>query len=213
MSRLSVALVWALLLAVGLTGCSRDLYTFRDVPKELPPGVANLLVDSSFESSTLKICGAAVNCPLGWSTEHTTEDPLVYSQTPTGAVTGSFALSLVYNGHASDDGVHKFIELYQGAVGPTATGGHELTFTLWVSGTCENCAPFIGIEAFDKRGSYLGESDQYFNVPATPRPVQVSYVLPAGTVAVAAYIQVPEIYSISIVNLYVDNASLAAMDG
>lgn len=208
-----VLMATALLLASSLTACSRTLYTFPNLPKNLPSGEKNLLSDPSFEDASFKICTFNCNASSGWSIEHSTAGPPSYYRTQTGAVSGSCAESLIYNGSSSDDGMSKEIELYHGAVSPKTTTGYRLTFTLWVSGTCIKCTPFIGIEAFDAFNSYLGESDQYFSVPETPRPVHVSYLLPAGTVAVAAYIQVPEIYSVSKVNLNVDNASLTVGPG
>lgn len=211
--RTCIALIAALLLTSSLTACSRTLYTFPNLPKNLPSTEKNLLSDPGFEDASVKICTFNCNASSGWSIEHSTAAPPSYYRTQTGAVTGSYAESLIYKGSSSDNGMHKEIELYQGAVSSKTTTGYRLTFTLWISGTCINCAPFIGIEAFDAGNNYLGESDQYFFVPETPRPVQVSYLLPAGTAAVAAYIQVPEIYSVSRSNLNVDNASLTVGPG
>jgi hypothetical protein len=213
MLRKCMALIASTLLATGLTSCSRALYTFQDLPKNLPQGESNLLANSSFESAFFTICSSKCTVSSGWSIEFTSAGPPTYYRTKTGAVTGSYAQSLIYRGKLGDDGVRKDIELYQVAVGPKTTAGSRLTFTLWVSGACDKCAPFIGIEAFDVGHKYLGESDPYFSPPAKPRPVQVSYLLPAGTALVACYIQVPEIYSVLRVNLQVDNASLTVASG
>lgn len=62
--------------------------------------------------------------------------------------------------------------------------------------------------SIESKSRYLGESDQCFSPPQTPRPVQVSYRLPPETTVAAAYIQVPELYSDSEVNLHVNDASL-----
>ena len=213
MRRTWISLIAALLLVSSLSACSRTLYTFPNLAKNLPAGEKNLLSNPSFEDASFKICTFNCNASSGWSIEHSTAGPPTYYRTQTGTVTGSYAESLIYNGRSTDNGIHKDIELYHGAVNPKTSAGYRLTFTLWVSGTCIKCAPFIGIEAFDAGNDYLGESDQYFSVPETPRSVQVSYLLPAGTVAVAAYIQVPEIYSLSNANLNVDNASLTVGPG
>ena len=208
-----MALMASTLLATCLTSCSRTLYAFQDLPKNLPQGESNLLTNPSFESAFFRICSAKCTVSSGWSIEFTSAGPPTYYRTKTGAVSGSYAQSLIYEGKPGDDGVHKEIELYHVAVGPKTTAGSRLTFTLWVSGACVKCAPFIGIEAFDVGYKYLGESNQYFSPPAKPHAVQVSYLLPVGTALVACYIQVPEIYSVSRVNLQVDNASLTVEAG
>jgi hypothetical protein len=205
-----LAVVGIVLSAAVATACSTPLYTFPDLPSELPPGERNLLKDSSFEQPNLQLCLASVGCPLGWSLERTTEGPADYSQTSTGAITGQNALSLHYAGQRGDDGHRRFIEVYQGASGPATITGQHLSFEVWVSGSCKGCAPFIGIEAFDKESHYLGESDQYFNVPKRPRAVMVAYVLPPATYAIAAYLQVPEIYHNSDFQLYIDDTSLVS---
>lgn len=198
-------------LSQALKGGPPRLYTFpTDVSRKLAPGLVNLLSDASFENGKAKMCTFECNAASGWSLEHfSTGMPIAY-RTRTGVVAGSYAEELVYHGQKGDNGVHKDIELYHGAVGPLTRPGHKLTFTLWVSGTCVKCTPFIGIEAFDIKNHYLGESDQFFSPPAKPRAVQVSYLLPLGTIVVAVYIQVPELYSFSRVRLIVDDAMLVA---
>jgi hypothetical protein len=193
-----------------LVGCARPLYTFPNLPKALPAGETNLLSDPGFETP-VAICTFNCNASSGWSIEHSTPGPPLYGRTTLGVASGSYAEYLTYNGQVGDNGVHKDIELYHGAVGPDTTAGYDLTFTLWVSGHCVKCAPFIGIEAFDTKNHYLGESDQYFKPDGDPRPVQVSFRLPPTTVVAAAYIQVPELYAISKVQLYVDDSSLTAV--
>ncbi|MGO8723396.1 MAG: hypothetical protein ACLQRM_11770 [Acidimicrobiales bacterium] len=195
-------------------GGPRALYTFPAfISPDRAPGQVNLLSDPSFENAKFKICTFKCKANSGWSLEHfSLGEPTAY-RTRTGAVTGSFAEALVYHGHKGDNGIHKDIELYQGARSPGTTAGHKLTFTLWVSGSCTRCIPFIGIESFNTRYQYLGESDQFFSPPALAQAVQVSYLLPIGTVRVAAYIQVPELYSFSNVRLYLDDASLVVEPG
>jgi len=194
----------------ALVACSRSLYDFPDINPSLKANQVNLIVDSSFEDPSVQFCVSNCRTSSGWSVEHTTALPPKYEQTKNGAVAGTYAEAFSYVGQPGDDGVGKSIELYNVAVGPTTKGGYRLTFTLWVSGTCVKCAPIIGIEAFDKGNHYLGETDQYFDPPETPRAVQVSYDLPKGTVIAASFLQVPEIYSVSSVNLFVDNASLVS---
>ena len=149
-------------LSQALKGGPPRLYTFpTDVSRKLAPGLVNLLSDASFENGKAKMCTFECNAASGWSLEHfSTGMPIAY-RTRTGVVAGSYAEELVYHGQKGDNGVHKDIELYHGAVGPLTRPGHKLTFTLWVSGTCVKCTPFIGIEAFDIKNHYLGESDQF----------------------------------------------------
>lgn len=191
------------------SGCSDPLYEFPDISPSLPAGQVNLIENPSFESPTTEICADKCSGNGIWSLEHTTAGAPAAELTPTGAVDGERAVHLTYEGRDGDDG-EGFVEIYMGAGGPAAIPGSRLTFTLWVSGSCEACAPFIGIEAFDADYGYLGEHDQYFDVPKSPRPVQVSYELPAGTRSIAAYLQVPEIYSSSAIDMYVDNAILTS---
>jgi hypothetical protein len=124
------------------------------------------------------------------------------------------AETISYAGRSGDDGkvkaLDRDVELYQGVFGSEIVAGRTLTFTVWVSGSCIRCAPFVGIEAFDRHGNWLGEQDQYFRTPKSPRPVQVSWVLPGGTRAAAVYIQVPEIYKTSKIDIHVDNALLVS---
>jgi len=207
--RARYSLVIAVLLLSSLSACGRTLYNFPKLSRDLPLGAVNLLSNPSFEDNVL----CTKNCAVfsTWSIEYSTPGPPLAFRTRRGVVTGSFAEELVYRGQHADNGVHKAIELYQTLVeGAATSGGHRLTFTLWVSGTCVKCAPFIGIESFDTGDHYLGESDQYFDPPSTPEPVRVSYLLPSGSIAAAAYIQVPELYASSRVDLIVDDASLTS---
>lgn len=183
------------------------LNRFPRISPNLPPGQVNLLSDPSFEGGNA-LCTFECNAGSGWSLENFSAGKPTVFRTRKGVVTGSYAEEIVYLGTPRDNGLHKDVELYHGAAGPGTRAGHKLTFTLFVSGSCIKCTPFIGIEAFDLKNHYLGESDQYFRTPRTPKPVRVSYVLPIGTVVVAAYIQVPELYSFSKVKLIVDDASL-----
>ena len=159
-----------------LTGCSRSksAYKFPDVPTQVPAGDANLLADPSFESANFEVC--TVNCTQtsGWSGEHKTTGAPTFSRTTEGVVTGSYAVNISYDGQPGDNGGKESVELFANSKGPTTTAGHRLTFTLWVSGSCIKCAPFVGIEAFDSGFRYLGEQDQYFTTPKDPQPVQVS---------------------------------------
>lgn len=200
-------------LSRALDAGSSVLYRFpTDVSPNLSSGQVNLLSDPSFENGT-PLCTYECNAGSGWSVEKfSARWPNVF-RTRTGVVTGSYAEEIVYRGSRLDNGLHKDVELYHGAAGLGTTSGFKLTFTLWVSGSCIKCVPFVGIEAFDVKNHYLGESDQYFRPPKTPKPVRVSYLLPIGTVVVATYIQVPEIYSFSRVRLIVDDASLVAARG
>ncbi len=197
-----------------LADSPRVLYSFPAFASpSLPRGQVDLLRDPSFEDGKFKICTFKCKASSVWSLEHFSVGKPVAYRTRSGVVTGSYAEALTYKGQKGDNGLHKDVELYQGAVGPETTAGHKLTFTLWVSGVCVKCIPFVGIEAFDSYYRYLGESDQSFDPPQTPEPVQVSYLLPVGTVRVAAYIQVPELYSFSKVKLIIDDASLVALPG
>ncbi|MGO8723397.1 MAG: hypothetical protein ACLQRM_11775 [Acidimicrobiales bacterium] len=198
-------------LSRAFEGGPRTIYVLpRGISRNLASGEVNLLSDPGFEEANVKICTFECNAASGWSLEHfSTGAPTIY-RTRHGVVTGSYAEALSYRGEKGDNGVHKDVELYHGAVGPDTRPGHELTFTLWVSGTCVRCTPFVGIEAFDLKNHYLGESDQFFSPPKRPKAVRVSYMLPVGTVVVAAYIQVPELYSFSRVHLIVDDAMLVA---
>jgi hypothetical protein len=201
-------------IAVLATGCRGELYSFVPVPLSVPPGSTNLLHNPSFEDP-FHMCTVNCNAGSGWSMEHTTVGVPTFSTSTDGRVTGRLAETIRYTGHRGDDGktahLDRDVELYQGAAGGEATsGGHLLTLTLWVSGTCNACAPFIGIESFDKHNDWLGEEDQYFKVPATPRPVQVRWVVPEGTVIVAAYIQIPEIFEKTNFVIHVDNALLTS---
>lgn len=191
---------------IGLSGCTRTLYTFKDIPRKLPAGQVNLLTNNTFQDASAKICTFQCNASSGWSIENSTVTPPTYKRTQANGP----AESLEYHGEKTDNGVHKDIELYHGAIGPSTRAGRILTFTLWVTGTCKKCAPFVGIEAFDTKNHYLGEADQYFLPPKVSKPVQVSYVLPKGSVVVAAYIQVPELYPGSEVDLVVQDASLTS---
>lgn len=200
----------AVLVLISLTACGRTLYNFPRLSRDLPRGAVNLLSNPSFESDS--VCSRDCAFFSMWSIEYSTPNPPRAFRTRRGVVSGTYAEGLVYLGAKGDNGIHKAIELYQTLVEGTATsGGHRLTFTLWVSGTCVKCAPFVGIEAFDTGDHYMGESDQYFEPPSTPKPVRVSYLLPSGSIAAAVYIQVPELYASSKVDLAVDDASLTSV--
>jgi hypothetical protein len=205
-------LIAALIIATCLTGCSRSKtgYQFPDVSPEPSAGVVNLLADPSFESDPFVVCTVNCTATSGWSGEHKTTGAPTFTRTTDGVVTGSYAVNISYDGQPGDNGGKQSVELFSNAKGPTTTAGHRLTFTLWFSGSCIKCAPFVGIEAFTSGFRYLGENDQYFTTPSQPQPVQVSYVLPAGASQVAAYIQIPEIYSVSKIDINVDNAQLIA---
>jgi hypothetical protein len=199
---------------LAATGCTKTktLYRFVAFPTSLPVGQTNLLGNPSFERP-FHFC--TTDCVGAWSSEHTTVGAPQFYTATTGHVTGQLAETISYQGRNGDDGkikrLDRDVELYQGVMRSDATvAGRTLTFTLWVSGYCTRCAPFIGIEAFDVHGAWLGEQDQYFRVPKTPMPVRVSWVLPSGTTAAAAYIQVPEIYRSTKFDIHVDNALLVS---
>jgi hypothetical protein len=202
--------------ALAATGCSntrsKTLYHFVDLPVSLPVGQTNLIGNPSFESP-FRFCN--IGCNTDWSEEYTTAGAPDFHTSSAGRVSGQLAETIEYKGRQGDDGktgtLDRAVELYQSVqAGDATTAGQMLTFTLWVSGDCGRCAPFIGIEAFDTRSNWLGEEDQYFQVPNKPTPVEVSWVLPAGTTRVAALLQVPEIYRITQFDVHVDNAWLVS---
>jgi hypothetical protein len=200
-------------LTLFASGCARTpkgLYKFVNLPASLPAGETNLLGNPSFESP-FRMC--TVRCNQAWSTEFTTVAAPQFATGTAGRVSGRLAETISYRGRSGDDGstksLDRAVELYQSVeAGQATTGGQALTLTLWVSGHCSRCTPFIGIEAFDTHDHWLGEQDQYFQVPKNPMPVQVSWVLPKGTTRVAALLQIPEIYHTSEIDIHVDNALL-----
>jgi hypothetical protein len=197
---------------VAANGCTNTPPKVVSRPTTLAAGQTNLLGNPGFETS-FRFC--TIRCNGAWSTEYTTVGaPDFYSST-VGRVTGQLAETISYDGRQGDDGKTKthdrVIELYQSVTSGQATAaGQAVTLTIWVSGYCSRCAPFIGIEAFDSNSKWVGEQDQYFRVPKSPSAVQESWVLPSGTTRVAALIQVPEIYKISKVDIHVDNALLVS---
>ena len=94
------------------------------------------------------------------------------------------------------------------------TPGQYLTFALWVSGSLAGGTyADIGIESFEEGGIYISEADSYVTpsqLSATPEQFSVSYLVPAGAVYIAAYIQFPEIGPSAEVNVILDAATLTA---
>lgn len=169
----------------------------------LRPGCLNLLTNGSFETNPTGLA-------TGWTDEHTTPTEPTYSQSTTGVVDGTYSQEIVYNGEPGDTGAQK-IEVYQSTTTTSPypiVGGQTYTFSVWVSGSCTNAAPFIGLEAFDSSNNYLGEVDTYFTPSGTPTKVSATYTIPSDAVRIAVYMQVPELYSTSQVTLYLDDARL-----
>jgi hypothetical protein len=187
----------------GNSGSSRNQNSLALVLQTAPGGPANLLSNPSFEQ------GSAL--ATGWTDEHTTAGTATYSLTGSGVVDGTLAQSIVYAGQGGDTGSGK-LEVYQAPV--DVTPGQYLTFALWVSGSLAGGTyADIGIESFEEGGIYISEADSYVTpsqLSATPEQFSVSYLVPAGAVYIAAYIQFPEIGPSAEVNVILDAATLTA---
>jgi hypothetical protein len=198
--------------ALTATGCTKTPHSVFHRPTTLAAGQTNLLGNPSFETP-FHFCD--INCNRAWSSEYTTIGTPEFYPSSAGRVTGQLAETISYRGRRGDDGKtqshDRAIEVFQSVTSGKATAaGQAVTFTIWVSGHCSRCVPFIGIEAFDSAKNWLGEQDQYFRVPKSPSPEQETWVLPGGTTRVAALFQVPEIYQTSNVDVHIDNALLVS---
>lgn len=188
----------------GNSGSSRNQNALALVLQVPPGGTANLLANPSFEQ------GSAL--ATGWTDEHSTAGAATYSLTASGVVDGVLAQSIVYAGQAGDTGSGK-LEIYQAPV--DVTPGQYLTFALWLSGSLAGGTyADIGIESFAAGGIYISEADAYVTpaqLSVTPRKFSVSYLVPAGAVYIAAYVQFPEIGPSAAVNVVMDAAALTAV--
>jgi hypothetical protein len=182
----------------GSNGTARNQNSIAVVLQVAPGGTPNLLTNPSFESGT--------TIATGWTDEHTTATEATYSLVTSGVTDGLVAQNFAYTGVAGDAGTAK-TEIYQSPI--TASPGQYLTFSVWLSGSLTNAYGFIGIEGFDSSSSYLSESDTNFTtLTGTPTRYSVSYLCPPNTVRVAAYLQVPEIGSTTVISVTMDQAEL-----
>jgi hypothetical protein len=147
-----------------------------------------------------------------WLDEHSTPVAPTYTQVGATHGAGSFAQRMQYSGQPTDDGTKKF-EIYQTTPFGSAAPGQTLTFSVWVSGSFTSAYGFIGIEAFNSAHTYLGEHDLTITPTGTPQQFTVAYQLPATSDYVAVYLQCPEMYPASVVDLTLDDASLTSAPG
>jgi hypothetical protein len=132
---------------LAATGCfdtTKTLYTFTDVPIALPAGETNLIGNASFETP-FRMCDT--KCNARWNSEYTTVAVPRFYASSAGRVTGQLAETISYDGRSGDHGktatLDRDVEIYQSVQAGRATAaGQTLTFTLWVSGHCDGCAPF-----------------------------------------------------------------------
>ncbi len=159
----------------------------------------NLLTNPSFETGT--------TIATGWADEHTTVSAATYSLPATGVFDGSKAQKFTYTGQAGDDGITAKTEIYQAPI--TAVAGDVLTFSVYLSGSFTNAYALIGIEAFDVSSVYISETDaNVTTLTGTPTRYDVTYVCPAGTSYVAAYLLCPAIGPTSVLSVTMDSARL-----
>jgi hypothetical protein len=142
-----------------------------------------------------------------WQDEHTTVGAATYSLSTTGLTDGAKSQTMAYTGQGTDTGTG-IIEIFQSPI-TGVSPGDLLEFDVWLSGSLTNCYCFIGIEGFSTGQVFISEADtNVLTLSGTATKYTVQYTCPAGTVSVAAYLQVPSIGPTVAFSINLDQASL-----
>lgn len=185
----------------GLSGTSRNESGASIILQASPNGATNLLTNPSFED--------AAATSTGWDVEDTAVGTPAYTKLSTGAVDGARRQQMQYAGQAGDEG--KIFAIYQSPI-PASTG-MVYTFKAHISGTVTNASTIIGIEGFSTGMVYISEADVSVTPTGTMTEYEVSYTAPAGTVAVAVYVQINEMTPTTSATVQIDKAILTKVDG
>ena len=142
-----------------------------------------------------------------WKDEHSTAIPATYWAVSNGQ-------QIMYAGQPGDTGPGHKLEVFQAAL----TGvkpGQQWRFQVTIKGTVWKSYAIIGMEWFDKPaaprkpGHYISASDVYPHVTAAAQQVAVtSPRLPANAVALAVYVQLPEINPATSISVTISDPSL-----
>ena len=142
-----------------------------------------------------------------WGTEDSTSGPVTYQLTRGGQ-------RILYTGQAGDTGNMHKIEIFQGIL-KNVKPGERWRFELTVAGTTKRSYLIVGTAWFaspqlhSDAGKFLGEADVYPGVTRAPERVAVTTpALPPDTIALAVYLQLPEINPASKVDITISNAAL-----
>lgn len=183
----------------GLNGTARTECTATIVLQGTPQGVPNLFINGSFE-----VTGG--NLAATWQEEHTTTIAPTFSQSIIGVTDGVSSQLFSYTGQVGD--VSQVAEIFEAPF--PALAGKTATVKGIISGDIFILVnAILGVEAFDAGNTFLGESDLPINsVNVAPTAYQQSYVLPANTDHIAAYLQVQSISAVSSFRLYLDQFEL-----
>lgn len=197
-------------LALTSTGCS-VMVAVPQQPVTVPATVTATAPAperqlGSITSVVQPACATAI--PLArWYGENTTSRRPVFTNVNSERLPGQVAQRMVHHGGPGDAG-RGMVELFKvtdlGSVGP----GWTLMFTVWIRGELHGTYGIIGIEGFDRRYVYLSEHDELFAPNPESREYHVSYATPPNTDHVAVYMQAPEQYATSTVDIVLDDAHL-----
>lgn len=167
-------------------------------PKELPTGANvsagaghNVLSDGQFTY------GAQV--AKGWLQEYNTSGKPFY-------LDHDGVQEVSYSGQPGDTGVHRRIEVFQGVLHGVRPG-QRWQFSIHVEGQISKGYMIAGMEWFNHK--YIAEQDVYPHVSTTwQRITVVSPALPSDVLALAVYVQLPEINYMTKLDVRVTGASL-----
>jgi hypothetical protein len=193
----------ALVLGAGLV--------FTGIPteaKRLPTGIGvspgtgrNVLLDSRFSDGS--------RVAKGWLQEFSTATVPFYERS-------SGIEEIVYAGTSGDTGLHRKIEIFQ-ATWHGVRPGQRWRFSIRVRGQISRDYIIVGAEWFSVRKrlyKYIAEQDVYPHVNMNWQQVTaVTPPLPKSAAALAVYIQIPEINSLSRINISLTEPSLMLTRG
>ena len=102
------------------------------------------------------------------------------------------SVEVSYIGRASDTGLHREVEVFQGVYHGVAAG-QRWVFSVRLRGLVVKSYAVVGMEWFNSNGKRAGEKDVYPPIGHTYQRALVAETLPRGAKYVAVYVQLPEI--------------------
>ena len=143
-----------------------------------------------------------------WKDEHSTAIPAEYRTVPGGQ-------QITYAGQPGDTGPGHKLEVFQAALAGVRPG-QQWRFAVTIQGTVVKSYTIAGMEWFTRGspGRFISASDVYPHVTSEPgRFAVTSPPLPGNAVALAVYVQLPEINPATAINVTISNPSLTLAGG
>ena len=190
------------LLIVGVAGAFGYRHLSTAMPAPVPVQTGPLV-------AAVPPCSTSIHLS-SWYDEHDTGTPPAYASVASRVPGLTQAQHMTHEGSPTDTG-HQKVEIFRITAPHSLTPNLHLVFQVWVWGHFKGTYGIMGIEGFDQRYNYLSEVDVQFKPTAQAQLVTVNYVTPATTDHVAVYMQSPEQYKTSSLDLTLDGPALYAI--